>query len=142
MRRLAFVLIVLGLGCGDNGNGAGGSGGIIVPDGSAGTGGTGGSAGMPDAGPAAGTRLSSTGGSLVLVNKSQDHAAWLDLSSTTGKAHVVPLNMGADPTAINFTFTDLVTAGAIGWVNDTLIINHGLDTANGAGKFAVWTTGM
>ena len=141
MRRLACVLIVLGLGCGDNG-GTGGTGGIIVPDGGGGTGGTGGTAGMPDAGPAVGTRLSATGGSLVLVNKAQDHAAWLDLSSTTGKAHVVPLDMGADPTPINFSFVDLVTTGSIGWVNNTLIINHGLDTSNGVGKFAVWTTGM
>src|SRR5215472_16647585 len=142
MRRLACVVLAMGfgsIGCGDDKGGTGGTGGIIVADGNGGLGGSGGAGGMPDAGPPAGTRISSTGGQLVLVNKAQDHAAWLDLGN---HAHVAPLNMGADPTALNFSFMDLAATGALGWVNNTVIINHGIDTSMGVGKFAVWTTGM
>src|SRR5262245_39310251 len=140
MRRLACVLLAMGLGalgCGDNGSSSGGAGGHT--DGGGGMGGTGGSGGMPDAGPPAGTRLSSMGGQLVLVNKAQDHAVWLDFAN---QAHVVPLNMGANPTPINFSFADLVMTGSVGWVSNTLLIDHGVDPGLGTGHIAVWTTGM
>src|SRR5215467_3077785 len=115
MRRLACVLIVMGLGCGDNG-GTGGTGGVTLPDASGGTGGggTGGTdGGLP---PAAGTMLSNIGAQMVNVSKDGTHIAFWDLATPKAmqKVHVIP---AAGGTVMDLPFTNLTGTYPFFWLN-------------------------
>src|SRR5262245_16156488 len=125
MRRYVCLLALAEMGlmaCGSDNKGGGGSGGFTVPDAGGGSGGPGGTSGMGGSGgsgggPANGTQLSDKGASQVLVSKDQTMAAFLDIQSN--QAHVVPIAGG---TVIDFPYNDLVQQGAIGWVQNTLLI--------------------